>query len=432
MASTAVDIVVKVAGGQKLKQLDNSLKGTASSAVKASTGLDKAGRSAKKAGQEAQTAQGRFKRLSGAVGKLAIAFAGLQLGRFIISSTAQFERIEKQLTTVTGSAETARKIFKDLEKVNQASPFELTELTQAAAKLSAFGVENEKLVDTTRRLGKIAAATQQEISGIALAYGQVRAKGRLQGEELLQFVERGVPLQKELQRMLGLTGEEFAEAMRKGKIGAELVDKAIENLTDEQGQFGKAFENTSGTIDNKLSNMRDQFAKTAAALGNAFAPVFKYLIDGITKVAAYFENVFKRISRGQKGLAAEQAAEQKATQFTRDRFGAVRSAAAAFTGDQEVLDFRQKAKSSALQNELALVDRELAELRGEIGSKPELPKPPSAAEIQSNRDLLLGNDEDKGTGKGTGRGKSSSAAAKKTADELERQKAGNSRGFTRF
>jgi tape measure domain-containing protein len=417
VAQTAVDIVVKVAGGQKLKQLDSALKGTASSAVKASTGLDKAGRSAKKAGQEAQRAQGKFSRLSGVVGKLAVAFAGLQLGRFIISSTAQFERIDKQLTTVTGSAETARKVFKELDQVNKQSPFELTELTSAAAKLSAFGVENDKLVDTTRRLGLVAAATQQEISGIALAYGQVRAKGRLQGEELLQFVERGVPLQKELQRMLGLTGEEFADAMRKGKIGVELVDKAVENLTDETGQFGKAFENTSGTIDNKLSNMRDQFAKTAAALGKAFEPQFKFLIDSITTVAKYFEDVFKRISRGQKGLAAEQAAQVKATQFTRDRFGAVRTAAAGITGDQEVLDFRQKAQASALQNELAKVDRELAELRGEI-SKPALPKAPkpSASEIQTNRDLLLGND-DKGTGTGTGTGISGNEFAKFLKDQ---------------
>ena len=387
---------------QEIDDTRNKLRQGLEAKVKSTRDLDRLQRELKETQAEFKKTEAQAKKSSGGIAgtlrTIAGAYAAIQLTKFVVNSLAQFERIEKQLTTVTGSAETARRVFNQLDQVNKKSPFELTELTQAAAKLSAFGVENDKLVETTERLGKIAAGTSQEIGGIALAYGQVLAKGRLQGEELLQFVERGVPLQEELQRMLGLTGQEFADAMRKGQIGAELVEKAIENLTDEQGKFGKAFENTSGTVDNKLSNMRDQFAKTAAALGKAFEPQFKFLIDSITKVAQYFEGVFKRISRGQKGLAAEQAANQKATQFTRDRFGAVRSAAAAFTGDQEVLDFREKAKNSALQNELARVDRELAELRGEIG-KPTLPKAPEAitqSEIAKNRSLLLGN------GKGTG------------------------------
>ena len=242
--------------------------------------LDRLQRELKETQKEFKKTERQAKRsgggIAGAIRTIAGAYAAIELTKFTVNSLAAFERIEKQLTTVTGSAETARRVFNELDEINKVSPFELTELTSAAAKLSAFGVQNDKLVDTTKRLGQVAAATQQELSGIALAYGQVLAKGRLQGEELLQFVERGVPLQKELQRMLGLTGEEFADAMRKGQIGAELVEEAVKNLTDEAGQFGKAFENTAGTIDNKLSNMRDQFAKTAAALGKAFEPVFKF------------------------------------------------------------------------------------------------------------------------------------------------------------
>ena len=400
---------------EKLKELENQITKTKNDLrdglrlnIKGKQDLDRLQRELKETQAEFKKTEQQAKRssggIAGALKRIALAYASIELGRFVINSLASFERIEKQLTTVTGSAETARKVFEGLEQVNIESPFELTELTQAAAKLSAFGVENEKLVDVTKRLGQVAAGTSQEIGGIALAYGQVLAKGRLQGEELLQFVERGVPLQEELQRMLGLTGEEFSEAMRKGRIGSELVEKAVENLTDETGKFGQAFANTSGTIDNKLSNMRDQFAKTAAALGKAFEPQFKFLIDSITEVAKYFEQVFQRISRGQKGLNAERIANAKATEFTRNRFGPVRTAAAALTGDQEVLDFREKAKNSALQNELARVDRELAELRGQV-SKPNLPSAPdklTQSEIDKNRALLLGDDGDGKGKKGSG------------------------------
>ena len=410
---------------QEIDDTRDKLRQGLQAKVKSTQDLDRLQRELKQTQAEFKKTEAQAKKssggIAGALRTIAGAYAAIQLTKFVVNSLASFERIEKQLTTVTGSAETARKVFKGLEQVNIESPFELTELTAAAAKLSAFGVENNKLVDTTKRLGQIAAGTSQEIGGIALAYGQVLAKGKLQGEELLQFVERGVPLQKELQRMLGLTGQEFAEAMRKGQIGSQLVEKAIENLTDETGKFGTAFENTSGTIDNKLSNMRDQFAKTAAALGTAFEPQFKYLIDQITKVGRYFENLFKRIARGQKGLNAERIANEKATQFTRDRFGAVRTAAAGLTGDTEVQEFRAKAAASALQNELAKVDRQLEELRNGGVAKPTIDSAPKAItqdEINSNRDLLLGNDDD---GKGKGSGKSSSAA-KKLSDEAERRR----------
>jgi phage tail tape-measure protein len=45
----------------------------------------------------------------------------------------------------------------------------------------------------------------------------VQAKGRLQGEELLQFQERGVALQQELRKQYNLSGEEFQDALVKAR-----------------------------------------------------------------------------------------------------------------------------------------------------------------------------------------------------------------------
>ena len=39
----------------------------------------------------------------------------------------------------------------------------------------------------TKRLGDVAGATGADLGGIATAFGQITAKGRLQGEELLQL-----------------------------------------------------------------------------------------------------------------------------------------------------------------------------------------------------------------------------------------------------
>ena len=117
------------------------------------------------------------------------------------------------------------------------------------------------MVDTTESLGKISAATGRDIQGIALAYGQVRAKGRLQGEELLQFQERGIPLVAELAKQLGVQEDAIAGMVSKGKIGFKEVQTAIKNLTGETGKFGDAFENTADTTFAKLSNFQDALAE---------------------------------------------------------------------------------------------------------------------------------------------------------------------------
>jgi tape measure domain-containing protein len=251
----------------------NPFEGAERGARGAAGGIDRVGNSAKKA--------------EGAIGGLRNALLTLGLGALVktaFGAAAEIERTKKQLETLTGTAETAGRIYAELQRVNKQSPFELKDLTGAAAKLSAFGVETKDLVATTERLGKIAAGTGSEIGGIALAYGQVLAKGRLQGEELMQFQERGIGLGKELQKMLGVTGEEFADMTAKGKISSELVVQAIKNMTGETGKFKDAFVNTSETLDAKLSNLKDAFFNAAGALGKAFEPIFKWMINQLTYI----------------------------------------------------------------------------------------------------------------------------------------------------
>jgi tape measure domain-containing protein len=255
-----------------------------------------AGNAAEKAGRQAQGAAQGFGALRGAI-------SGLAIGAFvktIYSAAAEIERTKVQLKTLVGTAEGAERVFSQLQQINKQSPFELKDLTGAAAKLSAFGVSASNLVDTTERLGKIAAGTGQSLDGIATAYGQVLAKGRLQGEELLQFQERGIDLGGELQRMLGATKEQFADMTSKGQISSRLVEEAIKRMTSETGRFGNAFENTANSMDAKLSNLKDAFFNAAAALGKAFEPVFRWMIDQLTTILSMVTDSINRWQGVQK------------------------------------------------------------------------------------------------------------------------------------
>ena len=247
---------------------------------------------------------------------------GLAVGAFvrnIFNAAATMERFEMQLKTLTGSGAKAKQIMSELQEVNKKSPFELPELVQASTKLKAYGVETENLVDMTERLGKISAGTRSDIGGIALAYGQALAKGKLMGEELRQFMERGVPVREELERMTGITGEAFDEAMRKGKFTSDMLTEAIKNMTGETGKFGDAFANTANSLDTKLSNMQDAFFRASAALGKAFEPVFKWMLDSLTAIFNFFIKMMEGIQRNLDAIGRRLEATKLANEIAKER-----------------------------------------------------------------------------------------------------------------
>ena len=213
------------------------------------------------------------------VGKLTIALGAIQAVKFVFAKTAELESQTRSLEVLTGSAAKAKQIIQELQQLGAVTPFTSTELIDAAKRLQAFGVESDKVVETTRRLADVSGATGAELQGLVTAYGQVQAKGRLQGEELLQFQERGIALQGELQKMYGLSGEELRKALEKGRISAEAVEVAIIRLTDVGGKYANGAIAQSNTLNGKFSTLMDGIEMLAKGIGKALEPALKRILD---------------------------------------------------------------------------------------------------------------------------------------------------------
>jgi tape measure domain-containing protein len=143
------------------------------------------------------------------------------------------------------------------------------------------------VVETTRRLGDVAGATGANLGELATAYGQVVAKGRLQGEELLQFQERGVALADELRKMYGLTREEFTKALESGRISSEAVTVALQRLTDAGGKYAGGAIAQSDTLNGKLSTLLDGVTTLSQTIGQLLEPALKGVLSvAITAVGA--------------------------------------------------------------------------------------------------------------------------------------------------
>jgi tape measure domain-containing protein len=217
--------------------------------------------------------------LSRALGPLLAAFSAIEAAKFVFVKTAELETQTRSLQTLTGSVEKAKQIISELTQLGAVTPFTSSELIDAAKRLQAFGVEADAVVETTRRLADVSGATGAELQGLVTAYGQVQAKGRLQGEELLQFQERGIALQEELRKMYGMTGDEFQKALSKGRISAEAVEVAVIRLTDKGGKYANGAIAQSTTLTGKFSTLMDGIESVAKKIGEVLKPALQGILD---------------------------------------------------------------------------------------------------------------------------------------------------------
>lgn len=235
------------------------------------------------------------------------------LAASFVRPAAQFERFEVQLTTLEGSAEGAKRAMAWIEDFATRTPIELDKTVAAYAKLKAFGIDPtngsmQALVDTMAATG----GTAEQLDGLVLALGQAWSKGKLQGEEALQMLERGVPVWDLLAKKLGKTTGEVQEMASAGKLGRDEISLLVEAL----GEANKgASENMSRTWDGIISNLMDywtKFQRMVMASGVfAYLKVrlrsFLDLLDRMSKdgrLQMWADRVAAAIMRGLEGIAS--------------------------------------------------------------------------------------------------------------------------------
>jgi tape measure domain-containing protein len=285
VAQSTVKLIVDAQNAiRPLQRVNKETTALSKSTDKLKGRLDKSNRSIRDTGKSATGASAGVKKLTGSLAPLLKALAVAATARFIFVKTAELETQRKSLEVLTGSLEKTKKIIDELQQFSAITPFTSSELIDQTKRLKAFGFETEELVDTTRRLAEVAGATGADLQGIATAFGQIRAKGKLQQEENLQLLERGVDITTELKRITGLQGDAFEKAQRQGKIGADLVNQALINLTNEGGKFFGGATKQADTLNGQLSTLIDNVEKLAIAIGDFLEPALKRVFKEANRV----------------------------------------------------------------------------------------------------------------------------------------------------
>lgn len=213
----------------------------------------------------------------------------------IVQVRGQFQQLEIAFETMLGSKSKAHALMQQMEETAAKTPFDLDGVANGAKQLLAYGESADKVNDTLVRLGNIASGLSLPLNDIVYLYGTTMVQGRLYAADVRQFTGRGIPLVKELAKMYGVTADEINNMVSAGKIGFPDVQKVLNKLTDEGGQFYNLMEKQSKSLTGMISNLGDTWDQVQDHLGEQNQDLFAGAINAAGYFLKHLEDILKMV-----------------------------------------------------------------------------------------------------------------------------------------
>jgi tape measure domain-containing protein len=208
-----------------------------------------------------------------------------------IRVSASFERAQVGLRALVGDVQKADKIFEEVRDLAEVSPFEFSTLVETARRIKAVGFEAEQVIPILKSVDAAGGALDFDIgklNDLVKAFGDIKAAGRLTGEEMRQLKNASIPALEFLQAGFGKTAAEIQRAIRDGLVPADAAIQAI--LDGINKKFGPSQEALGKTASVAFSNFRDAVERTADDIVRDYLPQ-------ITQATKDFTGVIKESSK---------------------------------------------------------------------------------------------------------------------------------------
>lgn len=226
------------------------------------------------------------------------AFGGFAtLVKDIVRITGEFELQKTTLAAMLDDLGAAEHLIGKIKALAVESPFTFKELTGYTKQLTAFGVPEDELFDTTKMIADLSAGLGVAADRLILAYGQVKSAAFLRGQEVRQFTEAGIPilnaLAKEFEKVEGVAvsvGEVF-DRISARQVSFEMVAKVLRDMTSEGGKFYNMQQIQADTLWGKMQKLKDQWQISLDQMGKANDSIINKSIDKISNFVKNWERV---------------------------------------------------------------------------------------------------------------------------------------------
>lgn len=220
-----------------------------------------------------------------------LVFGAQQFAMSIITTGGEMEKQHIALQSILGDMQNANTMFNQIKELALNSPFTFSELNRDVKQLAAYGVEYDQLYDTTKRLADMSSGLGVSFDRIALAFGQVQARGWLDGKELRQIAYAGIPLLDKLSKFYSkqegrnISTSEIKTRISNREVSFDDVKSIFWQMTDAGGQFYNMQQVLSETLLGRYNKFKDAWEIMLAEFASGDALVgkfFKTAIDGAT------------------------------------------------------------------------------------------------------------------------------------------------------
>ena len=319
MATSAVDIVVKVAGSNRLDALDRKLKGLDAT-------VDKAGGSI--GGLSSKLA--KFAKPAAAIAAVvAVGVAVQKTAAKFAAFADDLNRSRQALASIAGAEtpQAIRAIDDTIEKFGGTVQEATKNFTGLQAAVQANGLtvsETEKVFKGLTAANRALGGSSEDLNGILLAAQQVFSKGKVSAEELRgQIGERLPGAFAEFAKATGRSTAQLDKALQDGEVSIDEFVLFAEGLFEKYEEDAEALYRGPNNATERLKDGLNKFNTQLGILLKPINDAFNALFSGILKLASQFirqlNNVF--------GLGAEGALNKAERDFaaaikTRDRLAA--------------------------------------------------------------------------------------------------------------
>jgi len=206
-----------------------------------------------------------------------------------IEASATVEQLQMSFEVLIGSASGAADMMERLRDFAARTPFQIEGIAQATKLLLNAGVATSDIVDRLEVLGNLASSAGIPLEQVARVFGQIRAAGKLMGNDFRQLNDAGIPMMEGLRIATGKTNEEIIKMREAGELTFPVVLAAFEALGGEAGRLGGMMERQSQTLGGLWTTWKDAVFALSKEFGDFIVQNFN-LKDGLKGMIDVVQN----------------------------------------------------------------------------------------------------------------------------------------------
>lgn len=246
--------------------------------------------------QQTNTLGSSMKKLGGVVAGAFATKAVFDFGKKVASVGMEYNALKETSqttwTTLLGSQEEAIKQLKEIENFAAKTPFSQMGVDTMAKYLHNAGYEGDEVFSTLTKIGDMGSAfgvQEDSLVEMTRQFSQVQQAGVAYTEDLNILADRGIPIYQALAEATGSTVAEVKKMASEGKITAEVYNAAIDSMAETTKG---AMDAQSQTFSGMMSTLQDNLSKLAGLLTENLFNAVKGVLDVMLPLIEAFVSAY--------------------------------------------------------------------------------------------------------------------------------------------